>query len=723
MKERAGRVTKTPKLRPTTDEESVTRPWTGSLLRQTIDEEHVTKPRTASLMSPAKGILLTPGTGAARRKNVSFGGLALNEKASKEKSHQVDPMVSSDVAQLSVTETIPQRRQTNLTKALYQARIAASKEPLDQQVGANQADDKIAPLKLNGEVKAKEEKNEDIGDSIDLADVPTDVTVDLNHPFSRSGQHWKAEYEKYYKKSDREMKKIIKYGQSVKTFAAKKDSEASYLGEKLTMELSKVAAMEAKVSALAAQLANARVKGSEDADQAKLVDELAKQTALAVRYQRKASMYRTALSKTNVAVADDEDGVETTTLSPTGNLLPQEASGQTEETGPLHAELEKCRDSAKRAEEKAKKLEAENSMLKRALARAEADAKSYEASRLVSEEIFKKREANFTASKEDCEARLIHITNEHEMLLRKFCLQKDSVENADDPTMAPSGSQKESRKSLTNGAEAPNGTIEKDNFQPIKSPYKAKAQPYVDIWTFGGQGDRVKNSPSRKKTAAMFDSTGLNFSILKEIDQNRIPEPEPQSPILPSNQATALHNPDPNLPNRHTKSDLPPEHSPVQDSSFHSQQAPLFFAPQPYKPSAARRMRDRRSNMASPRPSMVNLVLSPRKSCPSDQGPAKVDPQPTIFENTLATIESVHVDTPNLVSTRKAPTSAATGARRQTTLPPDRLAAAKARLKEKSMERITFGERKEGKTWRRVKADGKGELVGVGDESGGIGPP
>lgn len=688
-KERAGRITKSPKV------------------KQTIEEEPVTKPRTVSLMSPGKGILLTPGTGAARRKNVSFGGLAFNEKVGKEESHQADPKLFPNVDNPSIIEAVPQRRQTNLTKALYKARIGTIKD--DKSADPKEPDKKETSVRSGVEPKPQEEDKEDI-----VADS-ADVTIDLNHPFSRSGQHWKAEYERYFKNSDREMKKIIKYGQSVKSFAAKKDSEASYLGEKLDQELSKVAEMEAKVSALAAQLAAARVQGSEESDQGKLVEELSKQTALAVRYQQKADKYRAALLKSNPVIVGAVDGVEPATpINSQKNILP-EVSRPTEGSS-LHAELEKYRDVAKRAEEKASRLETENSMLTKALSKARTDAKGYEMSRLAMEESFKKKETGLTAVKEDYEARLKKISTEHEKALRKLRLLKDPKEGEMNLTLEI---PKDEMVVLADGTLSPKTAIEPDTSQRSKSLYRSRTQQsHVDIWSLAGHGDRSQDSPSRRKSAVtqMFDSQGLDLGILKEIDRNMITGLEPQSPILLSSHTTTSdadfaknpHNLDPS-----PKEGFTPD-SPFNE--FDTQKAPLIIASQIYKSSASRRTRDRRSNMASPRPSMVNLSTSPRRPATTQPRAVNITNQPFTSDNTFANND--HLDVPSFVSTKS---SRAAGSRRQTALPPDRLAAAKARLKERSMERIANGEGAESKTWRKVNENIKGPKIGVGEESEGGG--
>ena len=244
------------------------------------------------LVSPTKGILLTPGTITSRRKNVTFRGLGSDEKL-KEKNNSRSSLLSDNVPESSLNTSqaagliANQSRQTSLAKALYKARDAVPGAKAIRPLSVNRASQKSAP---EGEIECPEAIIEKEGCDPGVA---ADVTIDLNHPHSRSGQHWKAEFEQYHKNSDREMKKIIKVSQNVKSFAVKKDSEASELGEKLQRQLSKVAAMESKVTDLATQLAATKRQDSrETPDQTRLVNDLARQTALAIRYKQKAENYK-----------------------------------------------------------------------------------------------------------------------------------------------------------------------------------------------------------------------------------------------------------------------------------------------------------------------------------------------------------------------------------------------------------------------------------------------
>ena len=689
---------------------------------QKPDEDFFAKPRAPSLMSPSKGILLTPGTGTTRRKNVSFGSLALNDKANVEQSRQIKSVLELDEHKPSVAKplSIDQRSQTNLTKALYKAKIDASKGDLDQKTGDDVSEDRFLPFEAIDGYRAKSDSQDEVADS------SADTTIDLNQPFSRSGKHWKAEYERYHKKSTREMKELIKYGQGVKSFAVKKDSEASELGEKLHLELSKVAAMEVKVSRLAAQLASARLQGSEDADQARLVKDLAKQTALAVRYKQKADRYRSSLLKNISTIAQAENGVE---IAPAQGPKPlsmdsSQTSNNTQEMILLRGELDRFRESAKVAEERAKLLEVENATLRESMSRLKAEAASYENKRLAREADLKKKAAVMTSAKEDCEALPNQITTDNKKLLRPFHIQGDSQRKAGNQTKAFSESEeKPNPLDLAVAAKTAKTTVPKVVSQPSKPAHGIKPQEsHVDIWTLSAQGDETNESPSTKKRTSHQVSDHMEsdiFSALREIDQNTISERE-SGDMLPSFNRAAIPRTPAKLHKRHHKSELLPENTPKMRNlpETDSEKAPLID-PQPAKYSASKRMRERRSTITSPRPSLLTFVPSPPKTISSN--PILRDPssQLTSLETSLPYTSSVPIFPASSVAAAASRTHPLAGARRQRTLPAERAAAARARLKERSIGKSMIGGRREGRARRRAKEDGKGGIVKVEGPAGG----
>ena len=124
------------------------------------------------------------------------------------------------------------------------------------------------------------------------------MTLDLDEPHSHSGRYWKSEYDRYHEEAKLEMEKLVKYKQLAKSYAKKKDSEAIDLGEKLKEEQQKVVNMEAKISELAAQIANRRLSGRAN-DNHDLKD-LARQTALAREYGNRVDEFQTALQESHI---------------------------------------------------------------------------------------------------------------------------------------------------------------------------------------------------------------------------------------------------------------------------------------------------------------------------------------------------------------------------------------------------------------------------------------
>ncbi|KAL8741145.1 MAG: hypothetical protein Q9190_006215 [Brigantiaea leucoxantha] len=382
-------------------------------------------------ISPAKGILLTPGTSITRRKTVSFGSLAGGDGQKKLESTVAIAPSAHDfektpviVAGSDAKDEKPQQ-QTNLTKAQFQAQLDASKIRLSRQTAL--------------ELEQQDKRRFDVGIDIKTPPNETEVeqpsgeaTIDLSRPCSKSGRHWKAEFEKYHKKSGREMKQIIKYGQTVKAYAERKDQEATALNEKLKHELQRCAAMEAKVSSLATKLAASRDQGTcSTADQHKLVSDLAKQTALAIRYKQKAERYRAAASKQRYQskkagdesrfAYDKEDTVNLITeVDEIANPLIQDREPEGEKE---KRELTQYQDQISVAEEKAAKLESENSKLKDMLRRVKKEMKNYDNRRQRQESGFKRQTEKLQDEKRVCERKLQRLSEQHQDLLRSITEQ------------------------------------------------------------------------------------------------------------------------------------------------------------------------------------------------------------------------------------------------------------------------------------------------------------
>ena len=408
--------------------------------------------------SPTKGILLTPGTAATRRKTVSFSASKdLGQHATMSNNPvEFDSNVAVNGSPESKRASEAPRKQSALTKTLIELSTKRSSPPV--------ASMEIAELAI---------RDNGIGKDENL----NNQTIDLSQPFSRSGQHWKAEYDEYHKNSTREMRKIIQYGQNVKSYAAKKDCEATILNEKLQKELAKVTRMEAKVSRMAKQLRMATVQNPQgDSEQARLVGELAQQTAMTVRYQKKAEQYRKRIRQ---LPSDVEIGNQTSVLdeiSPQDHGQPQDGFHVTS----MEAELRNLQEVAATAEKKAVRLEDENKRLKRSLARVKEEMITYDSKRQAKEERLKRREERHKASKETCEAELVKLKNDYNLLQVSIAQGKGS-----DPARSyPVSTEMENLTTQQDEKQISNANYQIEERQYSSSPRKRRPQKrVVDIWT------------------------------------------------------------------------------------------------------------------------------------------------------------------------------------------------------------------------------------------------
>ncbi|WYZ38826.1 hypothetical protein EsH8_III_000740 [Colletotrichum jinshuiense] len=349
-----------------------------------------------------QGILLTPGTGTSRRKRVSFGHDVLDNKKGKGKDVDERPgkfpssFVASDGDSASkrtkLTETMENSRRTKAT--------ASSRESQQARPRLPRGDDA-----------------EDEWEEADDDHCAHDVTIDLNEPHSRSGKYWKTEFEQYHQDAKVEMEKLLKYKQLAKSYAKMKDAEAIDLNAKLREEQDKVAEMEKKIAEMAAQIASKRT-GGEERDNPQLMKDLAKQTAVAVEYRTQVKELAALLENRE----DDEGDARSRrrrqaasprtqkTLIETQREL-RKARAQVKENGQLREEVERLKSDLLFAEQRANKLAEENKRL--AEERPLQDKKNStpstqvdelrEASRQKDEEL-RKLKSDFDAYRSDAEA-------------------------------------------------------------------------------------------------------------------------------------------------------------------------------------------------------------------------------------------------------------------------------------------------------------------------------
>lgn len=209
----------------------------------------------AEFRSPTKlnSILLTPGTGTARRKRVSFGG-------------DVKTSASAEPSPFEINKS-GKRRNTALQQALENSR--KNKKLVSQP----------QPEELTDVVEGVEEEWD--GEYA----CNHDVTVDLNEPHSGSGKYWKTEFDRYHEDAKAEMTALVKYKHLAKSYAKQKDSESLQLARQLKEEQEKVADLEKRLKAADGSGPDKQTRNDKEREQSALVRELAKQTALAVEYK------------------------------------------------------------------------------------------------------------------------------------------------------------------------------------------------------------------------------------------------------------------------------------------------------------------------------------------------------------------------------------------------------------------------------------------------------
>ncbi|KAL8734888.1 MAG: hypothetical protein Q9166_001240 [cf. Caloplaca sp. 2 TL-2023] len=605
--------------------------------------------RATPSVSPAKGILMTPGTATTRRKTVSFGSLETGLGAQEPQQSYQAAFADTDTNTLQLSSRKPAEKNTSqpsLAKESFKAQLDASKQRLSEhgQTAKIIAEESL----ISGELAQRRDKPV----QSEPADIMADYTVDLTKPRSQSGQHWKAEFERYQKSSDREMKKVIQHGQHIKSYAEKKDIEATELQEKLKRELAKCATMETKVSKLATQLASGERNGREgSAEHMTLMNDLSHQTALAIRYKQKADRYRNAIQQQKSSSLgrnyhDESNETEGLTIDLQNASSAMDNASEDSELSALQAELRAFRLKLSIAKEKTADLEAANAKLTKNFLRVKDEMKNYDARRVRKETKLKEREERLVAEKNACEAKLKQLTKEHEDLLRSIMepplrgVGRELMFNSHrlgKTLNSGSGTQKfyDQTRSVAKGPAIDIWTTDTPNDTADMTP--PAAEPAINLSSIPSIGKAGHSTPRLARQPTALPEHGVAVSeatheALREIDRNAVSE-YPSEPALPPD------TPRPTL-----------EHLAQMDSYLQ----PDFPSSEPT--SAAKRMNDRRNTIPSPRPSMVNMASSVVKE--------KMSPKLTTGW------------------TRDTGLLSVAGSRRSTvgSLPPDRAAAAKARL-------------------------------------------
>ncbi|PLB43182.1 hypothetical protein P170DRAFT_73762 [Aspergillus steynii IBT 23096] len=361
-----------------------------------------------AMASPTKSILVTPGTASNRRKTVSFGESVVDNERKRDepstKSSKTPTISPGNISsQWSSGSSDKSKPRSKLTQALMDSR---EKSPGGSEVGSSQQVDLPAAESKAMTPSGEEESNDD--------------TVNLNEPRSQSGKYWKAEFDSYRTKTTREIRKLIQYRSAAKSYARKKDEEAVRLAEKLKEEEVKVSEMERHVT----QLASTMVTEKSHADKEKLVQELTKQTALALQYKHRVGLLRKLLERHGV-VGDDIPGSPVVSDAPADTSSQElrktqqelgQANAQIEEMKKQQSEFTNLKNLAQSSEQKASELEKENALLKQTLARVKQEMVKYEGRRKDKEAKLKQRESKLETRIQEYRERFRTASQQHREL-------------------------------------------------------------------------------------------------------------------------------------------------------------------------------------------------------------------------------------------------------------------------------------------------------------------
>lgn len=165
---------------------------------------------------------------------------------------------------------------------------ASSKGDQQDTKGRTNASQKRDTLATSKQAEQKQDDSDEWEEADEDDYAAGDMTLDLNEPHSQSGKYWKEEFQRYHEDAKAELEKLLKYKQLAKTYAQQKDAEAIQLAEKLKEEQQKVIQMERLIAENTKHIASAKQEdpaGAEPSDE--LLEKLSKQTELAAQYREK----------------------------------------------------------------------------------------------------------------------------------------------------------------------------------------------------------------------------------------------------------------------------------------------------------------------------------------------------------------------------------------------------------------------------------------------------
>ena len=185
--------------------------------------------------SPTKGILMTPGTAAARRKTVTFGDHVVdNEEKRPIKSGLPDDCPGKFPSPWTKSDGEPEEKVVPAESGRGRSKLTESLERVrDESARAERESRKQKRI-----ISLEEESH-----PAEYLDPKPDVA-----------KYWKAMYEQYRSNSQWEMKKLITKQKAAKSFAMEKDFQCMELADDLQQEKKRADRLQKKVTELEAQL-------------------------------------------------------------------------------------------------------------------------------------------------------------------------------------------------------------------------------------------------------------------------------------------------------------------------------------------------------------------------------------------------------------------------------------------------------------------------------------
>ncbi|GBF65054.1 hypothetical protein TMEN_7771 [Trichophyton mentagrophytes] len=470
-----------------------------------------------AITSPSKSILLTPGTATTRRKTVSFGaGVKDNERKPVFLDDERDLELSGGNIsnQWSMSAPGGSGRRSKLTQSLLEAR----EEKFGQKVDG--FDDTPVKKEERKDTREKDIEDEyrDSDQSEEEEEDEGDVTINLEAPHSQSGKYWKSEFENYRTKTEKEIRKLIEYRSVAKSYAKKKETEALRLTEKLKQEEIKVAEMEKRVSELAAGMVGGGDGENSNKDQ--MFRELSRQTAAALQYKQKTATLRKTLEDHGIVnkgmLTEDMSAEKTAAKLREVEEALCEANARLRESE-RNPKLKELQELVRSSERKAAELKRENLLLQRNLDRVKTELLHVGERRKAQEERAKKREERLESRAQEYSKRLTDSLRDHqaaeEALRKSFDAERKQMQETIDLLKGTLALRSDNSQPQTSTRSTRREEITEDILERLKkatNSYHARVDSYdsgddqLEI-TLPSDKD-VLNSPTKSLTKSREDT-------------------------------------------------------------------------------------------------------------------------------------------------------------------------------------------------------------------------